>query len=131
MRKTLDGARLVLVWLLLASTGMPAFGATGKFVDRVFGDTDGNHKYVVFEPAGYAENAEKTWPVILFLHGAGERGDDGRAQNSSQLFMEVLIAELRGDEWKLTDDQVGNTFNSVVEVPFDLETLFRKVRGLE
>ncbi|MAG94965.1 MAG: hypothetical protein CMJ48_14660 [Planctomycetaceae bacterium] len=80
MWKTLDGARLLLVWLLLASTGMPAFGATGKFVDRVFGDTDGNHKYVVFEPAGYAEDAEKTWPVILFLHGAGERGDDGRAQ---------------------------------------------------
>jgi hypothetical protein len=45
--------------------------------------------------------------------------------------MEVLIAELKSDEWKLTDDQVGNTFDSVVEVPFDLETLFRKVRGLE
>ena len=58
-------------------------------------------------------------------------GDDGRAQNSSRLFMEVLVAELKGDEWKLTDEQVGNTFNQVVEVPFDLETLLRKVRGLE
>ncbi len=58
-------------------------------------------------------------------------GDDRRAQNQCQLFMEVLISELKDDEWKLTDNQVGNTFNSVVEVPFDLETLFRKVRGLE
>lgn len=62
---------------------------------------------------------------------ANHYGDDARAQSSSRLFMEVLIAELKGDEWKLTDEQVGNTFDQVVEVPFDLETLFRKVRGLE
>ncbi|MBI1924098.1 prolyl oligopeptidase family serine peptidase [Candidatus Poribacteria bacterium] len=31
--------------------------------------------YLLFLPKGYGE-AEKKWPVILFLHGAGERGDD-------------------------------------------------------
>ncbi|MHC4397198.1 MAG: carboxylesterase family protein [Planctomycetota bacterium] len=32
-------------------------------------------KYLLFLPAGYGENEQK-WPLILFLHGAGERGDD-------------------------------------------------------
>jgi len=33
-------------------------------------------KYSVCRPDGYNENADKKWPLILFLHGAGERGDD-------------------------------------------------------
>jgi len=32
--------------------------------------------YLLFLPAGYEEQKEKRWPLILFLHGAGERGDD-------------------------------------------------------
>ena len=30
----------------------------------------------MFLPKGYAADAEKKWPLILFLHGAGERGSD-------------------------------------------------------
>ena len=33
-------------------------------------------QYWLFLPKGYDANAEKTWPLLLFLHGAGERGDD-------------------------------------------------------
>lgn len=50
---------------------------TGQFVDRVYRDADGDHKYVVFEPAGYTPS--KRWPVIFSLHGASGRGRDGRA----------------------------------------------------
>lgn len=32
--------------------------------------------YLLHLPAGYDAKAEKRWPTILFLHGAGERGDD-------------------------------------------------------
>jgi predicted peptidase len=32
-------------------------------------------QYLLFLPEGYGEQ-EKQWPMILFLHGAGERGDD-------------------------------------------------------
>lgn len=32
--------------------------------------------YLLFLPAGYKRNARKRWPLILFLHGAGERGND-------------------------------------------------------
>ena len=31
--------------------------------------------YLLFLPAGY-EKSDKAWPLILFLHGAGESGDD-------------------------------------------------------
>jgi predicted peptidase len=32
--------------------------------------------YLLHLPQGYAENKELRWPLILFLHGAGERGSD-------------------------------------------------------
>jgi len=32
-------------------------------------------KYLLFLPEGYGQQ-EKRWPLMLFLHGAGERGDD-------------------------------------------------------
>ena len=31
--------------------------------------------YLLFLPQGYGRDLEKMWPLILFLHGAGERGD--------------------------------------------------------
>ena len=41
------------------------------FLDRVYKDSAGvEHKYIVFIPLDY--KADKVYPVILFLHGAGE-----------------------------------------------------------
>jgi predicted peptidase len=33
-------------------------------------------RYLLHLPAGYEASAEPRWPLVLFLHGAGERGDD-------------------------------------------------------
>ncbi|MCA9110663.1 MAG: prolyl oligopeptidase family serine peptidase [Planctomycetaceae bacterium] len=35
-------------------------------------------QYLVYTPPGYEADdlRERTWPLLLFLHGAGERGDD-------------------------------------------------------
>jgi predicted peptidase len=33
-------------------------------------------KYLLYLPKGYGEKKEQKWPLMLFLHGAGERGDD-------------------------------------------------------
>src|SRR6202042_873515 len=35
----------------------------------------GERKYTVYVPEGY--DGSRSFPVILFLHGAGERGEDG------------------------------------------------------
>src|SRR5688500_8899073 len=40
---------------------------------RVVRDVRG--QYQLFLPQGYGSRAER-WPLILFLHGGGERGDD-------------------------------------------------------
>jgi predicted peptidase len=45
------------------------------FLDRTYD----SFKYVVFIPKDY--NADKAYPLILFLHGAGERGTDGKRQS--------------------------------------------------
>lgn len=33
-------------------------------------------RYLLFLPQGYAEDPARKWPLMVFLHGAGERGDD-------------------------------------------------------
>ena len=39
---------------------------------------DEEREYFLYLPAGYEADPERLWPVMLFLHGGGERGD-GRA----------------------------------------------------
>ncbi len=36
----------------------------------------GDLKYLVYTPGNFNTNQTQTWPLILFLHGSGERGDD-------------------------------------------------------
>src|SRR6266436_9880763 len=45
------------------------------FLDRRVSVAGQSHHYQVFVPFTYTPS--QRWPVILFLHGAGERGDDG------------------------------------------------------
>jgi predicted peptidase len=33
-------------------------------------------KYLLYLPADYGKDAKKKWPMIMFLHGAGERGSN-------------------------------------------------------
>jgi predicted peptidase len=37
--------------------------------------TDDEREYLLYLPAGYDPAGDRLWPVILFLHGGGERGD--------------------------------------------------------
>ncbi len=77
---------LTLSFAMMALLGIVPSTAAGQntdargFVDRVYRDAAGEHKYVVFVPDNYS--SAKKWPVILFLHGAGERGSDGRLQTT-------------------------------------------------
>jgi len=36
----------------------------------------GELKYLLYLPSGYKQSDNKKWPLMLFLHGAGERGSD-------------------------------------------------------
>jgi predicted peptidase len=48
------------------------------FLDRSVVLNGTTYRYQIFVPASYAPT--QRWPVILFLHGAGERGSDGYIQ---------------------------------------------------
>ncbi len=48
---------------------------TTGFLDRTLTIGDHTYPYIVYVPRNY--DASRAWPVILFLHGAGERGSDG------------------------------------------------------
>ncbi|HET9982528.1 MAG TPA: hypothetical protein VFQ38_03035 [Longimicrobiales bacterium] len=48
------------------------------FVPRTVVESGTTYKYQVFVPHGY--DAKKKWPLILYLHGNGERGSDGELQ---------------------------------------------------
>ncbi|MBX3443509.1 MAG: hypothetical protein KF774_13970 [Planctomyces sp.] len=60
----------------VAATSASSQASAGTFLDRVLRDEQGEHRYVEWLPPGYT--ADRAWPVIVFLHGAGERGADGR-----------------------------------------------------
>lgn len=63
-----------LLGALTASAGEVQKG----FVDKVFRDQEGDHRYVVYVPSDYTP--DKKWPIVLFLHGSGARGSDNRRQ---------------------------------------------------
>ena len=52
--------------------------AAAAFVARTVTVDGVPRKYQVWVPAAY--DASRQWPAILFLHGSGERGDDGEKQ---------------------------------------------------
>jgi len=37
---------------------------------------DGGYPYLLFIPKGYNESGRDRWPLLIFLHGSGERGTD-------------------------------------------------------
>src|SRR6185295_13031503 len=70
--------------LLLAITAPSARGVSvNDFVARTYTDTNGTIPYRLFIPANYTTSSN--YPIVLYLHGAGERGND----NSFQLVGET------------------------------------------
>jgi predicted peptidase len=64
------------------AAGLQQSDAQGKvetgFLNRTVEVKGTTYKYQVYVPSDYATSQK--WPVILFLHGAGERGNDGLVQ---------------------------------------------------
>ena len=69
-----------LLAVLVICTAMPAFARKPEtgFLDRTLTFQDNTYRYQVYVPANF--DRHQVWPVILFLHGRGESGDDGLLQ---------------------------------------------------
>lgn len=61
--------------LLTACANMPQRTGGGAFLERSIALGGKQHRYQVFVPSAQAGRGQP--PVIVFLHGTGERGDDG------------------------------------------------------
>jgi predicted peptidase len=72
---------LLLAAALLGTACSPP-RATG-FLDRTVTVDGREYRYQVFVPRGWTPRARL--PVVLFLHGSGERGEDGLAQTDAGL----------------------------------------------
>lgn len=74
-------AAMIGVSCMTVSKTEPAAGPsmpTG-FLNKTMNVDGADRSYVVYVPRDYRPDSK--WPLILFLHGAGERGDDGLAQS--------------------------------------------------
>ncbi len=69
---------LLLAGLLAGPGAVAAQTIETGFLDRSIVVDGVEYLYQVYVPRGYGPS--EAWPVILFLHGAGERGDDGLLQ---------------------------------------------------
>ena len=91
--------RRFLVVCLLA-LAVPAFARKAEraqetgFLNRTIVINGSAHKYVVYLPETWS--AQASWPVILFLHGSGERGSEGMDQ--TQIGLPAAI-RLHPERW--------------------------------
>src|SRR5207302_8382824 len=68
----------LLTFLLYCALPVLAKKTETGFLDRTVSAGGITYRYQVFVPANF--DPHKKWPVVLFLHGAGERGDNGLLQ---------------------------------------------------
>jgi predicted peptidase len=73
------------IWILLAMAALvplPASVAADElYQPKVYTKAEGQElKYRLMIPKDYSATGEQKYPVVLFLHGAGERGDDNARQ---------------------------------------------------
>jgi predicted peptidase len=68
----------IRMFLLAALVPVTLLGQETGFVHRTVEVGAVTYRYQVFVPAQWTP--AKTWPVIFFLHGAGERGSDGERE---------------------------------------------------
>jgi predicted peptidase len=79
---------LALVFLcLFVPVGAHAKKQETGFLDRTLFLQGVNYKYQVYVPDDWTPHQK--WPVILFLHGSGERGDDGLLQTDVGIGMAI------------------------------------------
>ncbi|HEY6332382.1 MAG TPA: alpha/beta hydrolase-fold protein [Blastocatellia bacterium] len=73
------GLKMLTFALMLSAVTLSSCAARDtSFLSRSLQTETGTFKYRVYLPTGWS--SDRKWPVILYLHGAGERGDDNMQQ---------------------------------------------------
>jgi len=69
----LVGVGFLSEWSMAAERTTEPGGQTEQMFQKEI-TTTVSLKYLLYLPKGYGEKKDQKWPLILFLHGAGERG---------------------------------------------------------
>src|SRR5262245_64452229 len=67
-----------LILILAMTSVFSAVDNRDRFEPRTFTDGDYKLPYRLLKPRDY--DARQNYPLVIFLHGAGERGDDNEQQ---------------------------------------------------
>lgn len=102
------------------------------FLVREVKNGNGTHKYSLFIPRDY--NPSKRYPTIVFLHGIGEAGRDGKKPTT--VGIGPAIARLNGDfpfivlfpqaGWDWTTNQAGQLVLDVIDDAADAYSIDRE-----
>lgn len=85
-----------------------------------------NLAYSLYLPSSYELSGDKTWPVVFFLHGAGERGNDltllakqglVRQASQGQEFPFILVAPQcpENQTWDRNLDHLDGLFQEILD----------------
>src|SRR6187402_2171235 len=66
---------LITIFTAMKASAQPSSPITSATLDWKVSKS-GELKYLLYLPPEYKESGDKRWPLMLFLHGAGERGSD-------------------------------------------------------
>lgn len=100
-----------------AATSRPALPSCMLAKSIQVGADKTEYKYAIFLPKAYDADPERKWPMLLFLHGSGECGDDGVKQTSiglplviqqrCQSFPFICIMPQAHTKWFADEDEVA------------------------
>lgn len=108
---------VAILWVLLMPGAIMAQHSETGFLDRSVACEGTDRPYQVYVPREYSD--ARKWPVILFLHGSGERGEDGLKQTQVGLGSAVrahperwpaiaVFPQLRpGESWSGSPEGLG------------------------
>jgi predicted peptidase len=112
----------LLVWLVLGALGFQDPGDAREFK----GGSGRKLLYRLFRPASMDE--KKKYPLVLFLHGAGERGEDNQAQTKHgvKYFLQnqatypcFIVAPQCPGKFQWVDTPWGNLKHTIPAQPTD------------
>ena len=73
--------------------------------------------------------SEGSGPSQLALAILADHAGASAALGSYRKFVQIFIAEIEGDNWRLTSEDIDQRIGETIIVPMDLKTLIRKVKG--
>ena len=82
-----------------------------------------------FRASGYEWGYEGSGPSQLALASLADHADAQTALGNYHKFVQIFVAEIEGDSWRLTCEEIDQRISQTTIVPMDLKTLIRKVKG--